>query len=94
MVTSADAPVPAWKITAELTEENDVVFKLVFPRPAAGRLHFHAAFLKKLGPGYGGIIEISDGAGHDLGWEQLSFENPNFEIVVAAPEAPARESRG
>jgi hypothetical protein len=75
------------KIAVELTEENDVAFKITYARPAAGRLHFHAAFLAKLGQGYGGIIEVSDHDGHNLGWERFSIENPNLEVTVPAPLA-------
>lgn len=67
---------------AILTDENDVVLKAVFPRPPSGPLHFHAAFLKKLGNDYGGILEARDTTGTDLGWEQLSFENPDFQITI------------
>ena len=79
------------KVEVEFTEENDIAFKVIYPRPPPGRLHFHGAFLKKLGEGYGGIIEINDAAGLNLGWEQLSAENPNFEITVpAAKPAPKK----
>lgn len=78
-------PFSARSITVELTDENDVVFKLIFARPPAGPLHFRAACLKKLGQGYGGILDASDSAGKHLGWEQLSFENPTFEITIPAP---------
>jgi hypothetical protein len=88
----------ARKTEVELTDENDVVFKATYPRPEAGRLHFHAAFLKKLGESYGGMIEINLPGGENLGWEQLSFDNPNFEITVppqkkvgrVIPNAPLR----
>jgi hypothetical protein len=89
VVTSVRTPMRPKKTTAEHTEENDIVFKIVFVRPAPGRLHFHAAFLRKLGQGYGGIIEVSDENGRDLGWEQIAFENPNLEVTVPPSGAPA-----
>ena len=80
---------------ADLTDENDVLFKISYPRPPPGRLHFHAAFLKKLAEGYGGILEASDTVGNHLGWEQLSWEYPNFEITIpsAATSKPAAQPK-
>jgi hypothetical protein len=90
VVTSGRKRVPPTKVIAEITDENDVVFKVAYPRPAPGPLHFHAAFLKKLGQNYGGILEASDTKGNHLGWEQLLFENPNVEITIPAPSAAAK----
>jgi hypothetical protein len=87
IVTAGRTPLKSKKIEVELTEENDVAFKLVYPRPPPGRLHFHAAFMKRLGEGYGGILEVADTEGNHLGWEQLTFENPNLEVVAPAPGA-------
>ena len=78
------------QIEVVLTDENDVAFKVTYPRPAPGRLHFHAAFLRKLGQGYGGILDASDTLGNHLGWEQLSWENPNVEIAIPAPAPPKK----
>lgn len=88
VLTAGRKPLAPRQIAVVLTDENDVAFKVIYPRPAAGRLHFHAAFLRKLGQGYGGILEASDTLGNHLGWEQLSSENPNVEIVIPAPAPP------
>ena len=72
------------RVEVELTDENDVVFRLYFPRPAPGSLQFHAACLKKLGDGYGGFLDASDHTGVHLGWEQLSFDHPTFEVIIPA----------
>jgi hypothetical protein len=85
ILTNGPKPLVAQKVEVELKDENDIVFKIIYPRPAAGRLHFHARCLIKLGTGYGGIFDASDAAGNHLGWEQLSFENPNFEISIPKP---------
>ena len=90
ILTAGRKPLTARKIEVELTEENDVTFRIAYPRPPPGRLHFHAACLKKLGAGYGGILDASDTSGNHLGWEQLSFENPNFEVTVPAPSPPKK----
>ena len=86
VLTSGRQPLATPKVEVELTGENDVVFKAAYPRPAPGRLHFHAAFLKKLGDGYGGMLEVSDIGNRHLGWDQLWSESPNFEVTVPAPE--------
>ncbi len=89
ILTTARKPLVATTVAVELTEENDVVFKVIYPRPPAGRLHWHAAFLRKLGDGYGGTLEVNDVAGNNLGWEQVSFLNPNFEVTLPAAASPS-----
>ena len=91
VVTSVKTPLTVRRVTVELTEENDVSFHIIYPRPALGRLHFHAAFLKKLGDGYGGILDTTDTEDRQLGWEQISWENPNLEITVLAPGPPKKK---
>jgi hypothetical protein len=86
VVTSGRAPLKPRAIEARMTEELDLEFTLVYPRPAAGRLHFHASFLGKLGSGFNGMIYLTDAARNDLGWDQLSAEAPNFEVTI--PAAP------
>lgn len=90
VLTAARKSLTAQKVAVELTEENDIAFRVAYARPPPGPLHFHAAFLKKLGQGFGGILDATDSSGNQLGWEQLSFENPNLEIVVPAP-APLKK---
>lgn len=89
ILTSGRTPLTARQVEIELTEENDFVFRVAYARPAPGRLHLHAAFVTKLGEGYGGIVEVSDTAGHHLGWEQLTFSNLNLEVVIPPPPSPA-----
>lgn len=72
------------RVEVELTDENGVVFRLYFPCPTPGALQFHAACLKKLDDGYGGFLDASDHTGAHLGWEQLSFDHPTFEVTIPA----------
>lgn len=88
VITSVRTPLKPTEVDAKLSEENDLIFTLVYPRPALGRLYFHATFLTKLGDGFGGTIYLSDPKGKDLGWDQISAEAPNFEVTIAPP-APA-----
>ena len=90
VLTQGRKPLVPSRVQVELTDENDIAFKIIYPRPAALPLHLHAAMLKKLGFGYGSIFDASEPEGRHLGWEQLSFENPNVEIQIPAPPKPAR----
>ena len=83
--TSLRTQLAARTIEVELTDENDIFFKVTYPRPAPGRLLIHAAYLRRLGDGFGGLLEVNDPAGKNLGWEQLLWSRPNFEITVPPP---------
>jgi hypothetical protein len=87
VITSGRKRLTVKKVDVELTEENDVVFKILYSAAAPGPLHFHAAFMTKLGEGYGGLIDIAEAPNEQLGWEQLSWANPNYEVSVPAPGA-------
>ena len=83
VIKSVHTPLTPRQISVELTEENDIVFRLIYPRPAPGPLLFSAVYLKNLGDGYGGVLEINDHTGHNLGWEQLLWAHPDFEITIS-----------
>jgi len=88
IVTSVRTPLKPQRIDVTLTEEGDITFKLAYPHPAAGRLHFFATFLTKLGEGFGGNIDVSFQSGKDLGWDQIAYDRPNFEVTVPAAVPP------
>jgi hypothetical protein len=85
----AGTPLTLRSATVTFTDENDVVFALRYPRPPAGPLRFHAAFVLRLGEGYGGIIEAADADGRQLGWEQLSPSAPNLDVTIEASRGSA-----
>lgn len=86
---SAQKLLPPRTATVELTDENDIVFRVIYPRPSPGRLRLTAAYLEKLGDGYGGLLEFTDHRRQNLGWEQLLYAHPNFELTLPpAPPAP------
>ncbi len=89
ILTSIRTQLAARKVEVELTDENDIIFTVTYPRPVAGRLLVHAAYLKKLGDGYGGIVNIDDDTNRSLGWDQLLWERPNFEVAIP-PIAPQK----
>jgi len=90
-LTARGKTLAARKVAVELTDENDVVFHVAYPRPPPGVVHITAAFLRKLGDGYGGLLDVSDAAGNNLGWEQLMWAQPDFEVTIP-PAKPAPES--
>ena len=91
VVTSGRTPLKPREADVRLTEELDIEFTLVYPRPAAGRLHFHASFLSKLGTGFNGMIYLTDSERKDLGWDQISPEYPNLEVTIPVPP-PAKKT--
>ena len=80
--TSLRTQLAARTVGVELTDDNDICFNVTYPRPAPGRLLVHAAYLRRLGDGYGGILEINDHADKNLGWEPLVWAHPNFALTV------------
>jgi hypothetical protein len=86
--TSLRTRLGARKVEVELTDENDIFFQVTYPRPAPGRLLVHAAYLRRLGDGFGGIFALNDPTGKNLGWEQLLWAQPNFEVTVSASVPP------
>ena len=91
ILTSLRTQLAARKVEVELTDENDIIFTVTYPRPAAGRLLVHAAYLKKLGDGYGGIVNVDDDANRSLGWDQLLWERPNFEVTIPAAASAKKD---
>ena len=85
IITSVRTPLSSRTATIELTDENDVIFRVTYPRPAPGKLYFSASYLRRLGDGYGGILEVNDAADQNLGWEQLLWARPNFEVTFPSP---------
>ncbi len=88
ILTSARKKLTARAATIELTEENDLIFRLTYPHPAPGPLYFSAAYLKRLGDGYGGILELTDDAGENLELEKLLWSRPNFEVTIPMLSPP------
>ena len=80
ILTSARKQLTVRAANIELTDENDLIFRVTYPRP--GPLYLSAAYLRRLGDGYGGILEVNDSLDKNLGWEQLLWAHPNFEISI------------
>ena len=82
ILTSARKQLTVRAATIELTDENDLIFRVTYPRPAPGTLYLSAAYLRRLGDGYGGILEVNDSLDKNLGWEQLLWGRPNFVLTI------------
>jgi len=50
---------------------NEAVFSMVYPAANPSGLSFHAVYLDKLPPGYGGSLEVVDATGNVLGLNPL-----------------------
>lgn len=81
-LTAKDTPLKPRAVAVELSDENDLIFHIIYPRPEAITLVFCAAYLKKLGDGYGSVLEFNDHNSRNLGWEQLLWAHPHFTATL------------
>lgn len=86
-ITSLTNRLAVERIDVLLTDESDVAYRILYPRPAPGLLMFEAVFIKTLGRGAGGVIAARDVEKHDLGWDQLTPDHAT--LVVMLPKAKA-----
>ena len=91
-ITSLTNRLAVQRIDVLLTEEADVAYRIIYPRPAPGLLMFEAAFIKTLGNGCGGIITARDAEKHELGWDQLSPDHATLVVMLPKPGTPAKRS--
>lgn len=87
VLTAAKEVLASRKVEVVYSEEDDVIFKIIYPRPAPGKLQLHSVFLEKLGDGYGSILEVADTSGNHLGWDQLTADSSILEVTVPAKPA-------
>jgi len=62
-VSVGDSVLPLTDSEVVAGEEGDVYFLLTYPRPAAGQVQLHAAFLAQLGRGYRAHLTLLNDAG-------------------------------
>lgn len=86
-INSAGAALTLRSAAIALTVENDLEFRLVYPRPASGPLRIDAVHVPKLGQGYGDLLTVQGDHGALLGQQVLMAEETSLEVVV--PAAPA-----
>lgn len=90
-LTSLKTRLKQRSVVVELTEENDVSFKIEFPRPPPGLLVIEAEFIRKLGSAFGGLIDARDTEGHQLGWDQITSESPTLVVMLPPPGADPKK---
>jgi hypothetical protein len=88
-ITSVKTRLAPRSVDVELTEENDISFRIVYARPPPGLLTINSEFIRKLGVTFGGLIDARDTEGHQLGWDQVSAENPTLVVMLAKAGNPA-----
>jgi hypothetical protein len=77
-----------------LTVENDVEYRLVYPRPGRGPLAFRAALLTVLeDPTYGATFSLADEQGRWMGSKLLGIDDPEF-LFFPGGAGPATPSFG
>lgn len=86
------SPLAPSQVEFARTDEGDVDYRITFPRPAPGLLMIDAVFLKRLGDGYGGMIDVHDAEGHRLGWDQLTHDNSSLVVMLPSLVLPARKN--
>ncbi len=77
-------------IDVVFTEENDLAFTLLFSPAPHDTLRIDAAFLQKLGEEFTSMLVVTDDAGVDLGWNQLTVEKSILEISLPARPTPPK----
>jgi hypothetical protein len=88
-ITSLAQRLTVERVEVLLTDEGDVAYRLIYPRPSPGVLIFEAAFIKAIGQGGGGAIAARDTEKHDLGWDQLTSDHASLVVSLPAPGAPS-----
>jgi hypothetical protein len=80
------------QVEVVLTDEGDVAYQIIYPRPASGLLMIDATFLKRLGDGFGGMMDVRDPEGHRLGWDQLTHDNATLIVMLPNPSLPPKKN--
>ena len=93
VTAGAGAALQAESSTAEITDEDDICFRLHYPLPAVlpGPLAIHGNYLRKMDEGHVGKIYVLNANGDQLGQDDFSAEYPDFEVrLPAIAVAPAK----
>lgn len=99
-VTGAGVPLAPRSVDVKLTDDDmgmtDVLFRIIYPAPAAGPVRFTAVYLEKMVDDHVGTLVVTDHSGKDLGWEPLSLQTIFLEVplppgpAATNPNAPAQ----
>ena len=80
-------------VDVKISGDADVVFVLNYPRPPPGPLKFFGYYLGYLVDGHVATFVVTNAAGDDLGWSPLSIDQPTFQVVVPAGNAPGKKPK-
>ena len=83
-LTAGTSPLSPQSANVYLTEENDIEFRLVYPRPAGGRLNIVLSYLQKMSDDHHATLAVVDEAGANFGWEELTPDAPGLIVVLPA----------
>lgn len=72
----------------KIAGEDDVEFRLTFPRPDEGTLKILGLYLQYLVDGHTGTLVVYAGQDTKLGWAPISYDQPSFEVPLPARGAP------
>ena len=66
--------------TATIAGDNDITFRLTYPKVTAFPLRFRADYLLRLVDGHVGTIVLLDAAGKDVDWGPVNVDQPVFAL--------------
>lgn len=88
-ITDGGQPLKATSATAELTEESDIQYHILYPAPHVGPLHFRITYLDRILEGFVTTLFVEDQGGQSLAWDELSTDKDWLDAPLpsAAPAA-------
>lgn len=84
-LSAAGQPLALSASDVKIAGEDDVEFRLTFPRPAAGPLRIQGNYLQYLVDGHTGTLVVFLGQDTKLGWAPISYDQPFFDVPIPAP---------
>ena len=90
-ITDGGQPLKATSATAELTEESDIQYHILYPAPHVGPLHFRITYLDRILEGFVTTLFVEDQAGQSLAWDELSTDKDWLEAPMPGA-APAKKT--
>lgn len=88
-ITDGGRPLKVQGATVELTEEADIEFRISYPAPTTGPLHFRITYLDRILEGFITTLFVEDKAGQSLAWDELSTEKDWLDAPLTPAPGPA-----
>ncbi len=83
-VSAADQPLTPRTVVVALSEETDIQFTFIYPRPPDGRLRLTADFIKRMDDGYINTISLNEG-GQTIAAGSQSTDKLTWETTLGTP---------